>query len=261
MKPDLVLQWCVYCDYPLFRLFVQKYRDRFNKVILYPSRQHGVVDLEAFTKDAFKETWVDPVEIDYGTQDWRQAETMPCLDHLESDWVWFMEQDFFVSDWPKLFEDFDTQIKGGADMLGLWNNTHFPYMHPCCLLMRKELLDETNKDFSAHPEINGADHFSMLTRDAERLGAIMYKLTEDFENYFHLGGLTYPFQNWKGNGRDHFGVKNVEAYYVCMTEARKADVVQSPDYIKLSLEIEAELKRRYPDTDLENNKWRKFYAI
>ena len=261
MKPDIVMQWCVYCDYPLFRLFLKKYRDRFGKVILYPSRQHGNVDLEDFAKKAMPETWVNPVEIDYAKQDWRQAETEPCLKLSDSEWVWFMEQDFFTSNWESLFASIEVLEKQGIEMTGLWNPTHYSYIHPCFLLMKRELLEKTNKDFSAHPEINGCDHFAMITKDAVRLNAKIATFKEDWENYFHLGGLTYPFQNWKGDSTDHFGVKNPEAYYVYLNEARKVDVEQSPEYLKESAEIEAELKKRYLEVNLEDNEWLKFYQI
>lgn len=260
-KPDIVVQWCVHCDYPLFRKFIEKYRDRFGKVILYPSRQHGSVDLEAFAKENFDVTWVEPVEIDYGVEDWRQAETIPCLAHVTSDWVWFMEQDFFTDDWNRLFKEIDKAVEQDYDMIGLWNPTHYPYVHPCFLLMKTELLEETNKDFSAHPDINGCDHFAMLTRDAENLGAKIFKFEEQWPYLMHLGGLTYPFQNWKGNGKDHFGVKSPQAYYVYLNEARKADVPQSPEYLARSAEIEKELKKRYPEVNLEDNEWLKCYRI
>lgn len=261
MKPDVVVQWCVHCDYPLFRHFIQKYRDKFGKVILYPSRQHGTVDLEEFAKENFDITWVEPVEIDYAKEDWRQAETVPCLKHVTSDWVLFMEQDFFCSDWPALFNKIETLVENGVDMMGLWNPTHYPYVHPSFLLMKVELLEETKKDFRAHPEINGCDHFAMITRDAEGLGANIYKFEEDWENYMHLGGLTYPFQNWKGDGTDHFGVKSPEAYYVYLNYASGLKVPQSADYLAQSAEMENTLSSMFPNINLKENKWIKFFQI
>ena len=90
-----------------------------------------------------------------------------------------------------------------ADMIGWWNYTRFPYVHPCFLLIKRELLDKTKKDFRAHPETIGSDHFAMITKDAQELGAKIVKLQDlgwtDPEHAFHLGGLTYPYQDFKGD--------------------------------------------------------------
>ena len=262
MSIDVISQICVYCDYPLWRKMIQDNRDKFSKVILYPSKQHGVVDLEDFWLSQFPETWVKREPIDYGVTDWRQGETEPLIKESDAEWLWFMEADFFVSDWPKFFKDMEEAMKT-SDMIGCWSPSQFPYMHPCCLLMRRSLFDKTNKDFRAHPEILGSDHFAMLTRDAERLEAKITTLEDlgykEWEDYFHLGGLTYAYQDWKGSST-HFGMKNVEAYYVYLHHAAKADIVQSPKYLAQSNEIEKVLKSKYPNLDLENNKWTKFFT-
>lgn len=264
MNIDIISQICIYCDYPLYRAMLTKYRDKFNKIILYPSRHHGVTDLENFLKQQFPETWVKPVEIDYGIQDWRQAETEPCLALSDSEWVLFMEQDFFVKDWDKFWQDIEKAMET-ADVIGWWSASNFPYVHPCFLLIKREILDKTKKDFRAHPEINGCDHFAMITRDAEELGAKIVKLQDmgytNWEDAMHLGGLTYPYQNWKGDGTDHFGVGNPEAYYTYLYWARQAPVNQSPEYTTLSLEIEARLKELFPIFRPEDNIWVDFFKI
>lgn len=261
-RPDIVMQYCVFCDYPLWREWLKKYRDKFAKVILYPSKQHGTTDLEDFARKVIPETWVERPSIDYGKQDWRQAETDPCIALSDSEWILFMEQDFFCSDWDRLFGDMEKAMKE-ADMFGVWNASHFPYMHPCFLLIRRSTLDKTRKDFSAHPETPGSDHFAMLTRDAEKLGARLIKLEDygykEWEDYYHLGGLTYTFQDWKGNGKDVFGMKSPEAYYVYLHFAENADVEQSPEYLKQAKEIQDTLKGKYAHLDIENNVWTKFY--
>lgn len=267
MKPDLIAQYCIFCDYPLFRENLIKYRDRFNKIILYPSRHHGKIDLEHFAQKAIQEAWVKDHAIDWTTPniDWRQAEVEPCLKFVESDWIFFTEQDFFCKDWGKLFDDVDKASKT-ADMIGWWNPTHFPYVHPSCLFIKKEMFDKTKKDFRAHSEINGADHFSMITKEVWDLGGKIKTLQslgyEEWKDAFHLGGLTYVYQDWKGDGTDHFGVKNLEAFYVYNHLIREAKVEQNVSFLALSREIETSLRQRFPeliDIDFENNKWREFF--
>lgn len=203
-KPDIIMQWCVYVDFPFWRLWLKKYRAKFNKVILYPSRQHGVIDLEHYIEEQVPETWITGDVINWTEPglDWRQREVTPCLQEIESDWILFMEADFFCDNWDKLFLDIEKAMET-ADMIGWWSPSVFPYIHPCFLLIKRELLNKTNKDFRAHPEIDGSDHFAMITRDTEKLGAKIVKLQDlgwtEPEHAFHLGGLTYPYQDFKGD--------------------------------------------------------------
>lgn len=261
---DLLSQVCIYVDYPLWRTWVKKYRSKFNKVILYASRHHGVIDLEEFWRKELPETWVS-TEIDWTTPniDWREVETLPLLEQSNAQWILFMEADFFCDDWDKLWADIEREMDNGAEMIGWWNETSFSYMHPCFLLIKRELLDKTNKDFRAHPEIPGCDHFAMITHDVQELGAKIVKLQDlgwkDWENAFHGGGYTYPLQNWKGDRTDHFGVASPEAYYTYLYWARQAPVGQSSEYIELSLEVEERLKELFPIFKPGDNRWVKFF--
>lgn len=262
---DIVSQICVFNDNPIWRAHIKKYRSKFNKVILYPSRHHGVIDLEEFWRKVFPETWVTGHTIDWTMPgiDWRQAETEPCLELSDADWILFTEADFFVDNWDKLLIDIEAAMQT-SDIIGWYNQTAFPYIHPCFLLVKRELLEDTKKDFRAHPEIDGSDHFSMITHDALRVGAKLTKLQDlgwiDWENAYHGGGFTYPYQNWKGDGTDIFGVASPEAFMVYNYFSRKAQVEQSPLYANLSLEIENRLKTFFPILKLDNNRWTKFYA-
>lgn len=261
---DVITQYCVYNDYPIFRYNMQRFRHRFDKIILYPSRHHGYIDLEEWTKKIFPETWVERENIDYGVQDWRQAETEPLLKHSNAEWLYFAEQDFFVKDWDMFWALIDKTMPK-ADAIGWWNPTAFPYIHPSCFLIRREVFEKTKKDFRAHPEIPGADHFAMLTRDLEDMNARIVKLQDiGYENWtsaFHLGGLTYPYQNWKGDGTDHYGVGNPEAFYVYNHFSRHAPVVQNKGYLDLSKAVEKGLEERYGYTAnlKRTNVWREFF--
>lgn len=267
MKPDLLLQWCVYADYPLYRAWAAKYRNKFNKIIIYPSRQHGVVDLEEFAKRVFPETWVERENIDYGVTDWRQGETEPLLKHVESDWIYFSEQDFFCKNWDKFFEDIERESKT-SDMMGLWNPTHFPYVHPSCLLIKTEVFNMTNKDFRAHPEINGADHFSMITRDVIDRGGLRIRTLQNMgydadmhpdADCFHLGGLTYVYQDFKGKDTV-FGVKSPEAFMTYNYQIRQLDIEQNPEFLGLSQDIENILLDKL-NMSPRDNEWTKFFTI
>lgn len=264
MNIDVISQYCVYNDYPIFRYNTQKHRDNFRKVILYPSRHHGVIDLEGFSKKNFPQvTWVEPVPIDYGVEDWRQAETIPCLKQSDADWILFMEQDFFVKDWDKLYTMLAFNMKF-YDAIGWWNETAFPYLHPCFFLIKRELFEKTQKDFSAHPEIPGCDHFAMLTRDIEKAGGKIRTFQQmgykNWETAFHLGGLTYPYQNFDGKNTV-FGVGNLEAFYVYNYHSMIAPVFHDDRYLDLAKQISKILEPRFPKVNPEDNQFTKFFKL
>lgn len=262
-RPDVILQYCQYDDYPIFRRNLSKYRHRFNKVILYMSKHHGFRDFGDFSKDQIKETWVEPVPIDYGKEDWRMAEVTPCLKHVESEWVYFMEQDFFVEDWDKFYTDVE-KLSTECDMFGWAQNDTRPYIHPCSLFIKRELLDRTSKDFSAHPEVLDSDHFAQITQDAIKLGAKIIKFQDigynNWENAFHMQGLTYPYQNWSTDRI--FGVTNPEAFFVYNYFSRLAPVPQDPRYIELSWEIHDYMVRNLGMEKInpEESRFKKFYV-
>ena len=67
MNIDIISQICIFNDYPIYRQLLAKYRDKFRKIILYPSRHHGVIDMEEFMRRVFPETWVTGHTIDWTT--------------------------------------------------------------------------------------------------------------------------------------------------------------------------------------------------
>lgn len=270
MSIDVISQVCQYVDFPLWRAWIKKYRGKFNEVICYPSKQHGTLDLEEYWKQNFKENFVRDHVIDWTTPgiDWRQVECDPCVKRSKAEWIWFQEADFFCKDWDKLFKDIEKAMET-SDMIGLWNETHFPYVHPSCLLIKREMLDKTSKDFSAHPEINGADHFAMLTKEVQDLGGKITTLQDMGYNCdmspdadcFHLGSMTYTYQDWDGGTEnDRIGARSPEAFMVYNHWMRKESDLD-PRFVQMSIDIENFFKSRFPDLDLENNEWVKFFKI
>lgn len=265
MNIDILSQVCVFNEYPLWRSMLTKYRTLFKKIILYPSRHHGFIDEEVFMREVFPETWINNHYIDWAkAPDWRQEETMPLIEQSDAEWVLFLEQDFFVDNWDKLWKDIEKAMEY-SDAIGWWNQTAFPYLHPCFLLIKREVLNRTKMDFSAHPEIPGCDHFAMITRDLEAMGAMITKLQDlgwiNWLNAFHLGGITYPYQNWKGDGTDVFGVGNIPAFYAYNEASRKVDIEKDLQYLNLSLKIKEELEKQFPNIKETSKEWNHFFKI
>lgn len=264
-KIDLLMQHSIYCDYPVWRLHLKRNRDVFNKVILYPSDHYRKVSFKDFVQKVIPETWVTPVEIDWSKADWRQVETIPMLNQSNAEWVYFNEPDWFVKDYQKFYEKVIETMEKGAEAIGWMNMTNFPYLHPSSLFVKRSVLEKTQKDFSAHSEINGCDHFAMITHDLKKLGAKIVTFEElgfkDFEDCFHLGGLTQNFIEIAENN-PYTSWHRAEIFFVQNYWSRKADVEQSPLYLNISLQMEQLMKEGVPECknlDPETSEWSKFF--
>ena len=172
-RPDLVITFIKHCDYPLFRVFLRKYRDHFNKVIIYWSEHNRFPYLDHFIHEAIKDldiTFIDPTLTDWGTEDWRNHATNEMLKYSDSEWICSIEQDWFSSNWEELFE-ITFKAMETNDLIG-WDaqaGDGGRYIHPAFWFIRREMLEKTNKDFAAHDNL---DHFGFITRDVDRSSLI-----------------------------------------------------------------------------------------
>src|SRR3990167_4077114 len=267
MNVDLLAQHSIYIDYPIWRMNLQRHRDRFNKVILYPSDHNRDYSFKDFLLEQIPETWETDHKIDGTTSgiDWRQAETEPMLPLVESEWIYFNEQDWFVKDYDKFYDKVQEAMKT-ADAIGWWNPTNFPYLHPASFFIKRETLEKTQKDFRAHPEIPGCDHFAMLTRDLEKIGAkiVTYQdLGFNCDNFsspldaFHLGGLT---SNYIDSGNENYKFHRADQFYVYNWWSRQAPVPKSKAYLDLSSTVEQLVKQQLTEEiDPKTSMWAEFF--
>src|SRR3990167_9791666 len=251
---DLLIQCCIYLDYPIFRLHLQRYRDRFQKIILYPSDHNRELSFKPFLYEQIKETWIKDHTIDWTTPsiDWRQAETEPMLPYSDAEWIYFTEPDWFIKDHTKFYDTVEKAM-ATADAIGWWNPTNYPYLHPACFFIKREVLEKTQKDFRAHPEINGCDHFAMLTRDLEKLGAKIVTLQDLGFNCevvpeadcFHLGGITSNIIDSVVN--PNFVFHRPDIFYIYNYWSRQVSLPRRMEYLALSSKVEAILKEKHPE--------------
>jgi len=261
MKKSLIISWISSCDYPLFRVWLEKYHGYFDEIIIYWDIQFRHPIFWAFIQQSLSHLpnirFIDPVPYEYGVGDWRSTATNELVRHATGDWLISIEQDWFCKDWDSLFRSMDESMKH-YDMFGWWNPTNNPYIHPAFWGIKRELFEKTNKDFSAHPEINGSDHFAMITYDAEKLGANIDKYGGDFHPdslCFHLGGVNQNYLNGLTNG---FEFHRPEVFAIYNYECGLANVKQDPRFLELSEDIEAKLLSQLP-VDIGNNQWTKFF--
>lgn len=267
MKKSLLISWISGCDYPLFRLWLDKYGNRFDEILIYWDVQFRHPFFWAFIQQSLSHLpnvkFLDPVEYQYGVGDWRNVSTNELVKHATGDWLISIEQDWFTRDWEWMWEKIEIGMNQ-ADLFGWMNMSANPYIHPAFWFIKRELLEKTNKDFAAHPEINGSDHFGTITYDAQRIGAKIVSLQDlgvncDFSidsDAFHLGGVN---QNYLNGLNPEFKFHRPEAFAVLNYENRQAQVVQDPKFITLSQGIEQRMV--ITEFDLSNNEWTKFFKI
>jgi len=251
MKPDLLLTQIKHCDYPVFRLFLKRYRNFFGKITVFFNENNRFPYLDHFMHSALESLgdilFLDQTEIDWGKQDWRNVSTNYMLHFSTSEWVCSVEQDFFSKDWDRLLNSVRMAMKTN-DLIGWWQENN-KYIHPSFWFIRRELLNQTNKDFAAH---DGHDHFGWITKDVEKLNGKIKTTQEmgfkDFTDCFHLGGVN---QNYLEGLKPEYVFHRPDWFYIYNYWCRKADVIQSPLFTEISLKIEERLKRMFPNINPE----------
>lgn len=264
MKPDLLITAIKHADYPVWRATLRKYRSWFGKVIIYFSEHNRFPYFDHFIQDSLKDLdvlFLDPILTDWSTQDWRNVSTNEMIKHSTSEWVCSVEQDWFSNNWEKLLSSVEDGSKT-ADLIGWWQ-PNGKYIHPAFWFMKREMLERTTKDFSAHGQY---DHFGWITDSALNNGAKILTtqdmgfkdLDQGIPDAFHLGGVN---SNELNGLQDGFAFHRPEIFMVYNYWGRKANVIQDIKHLDLSIKLEDKLKKTFPSIDLENNVWSQFFQI
>lgn len=118
-----------------------------------------------------------------GEEDWRNVATREALQYSNSEYIWFTEQDFNVTD-DKFWSDVEQHLSAKKAVIGVMQGQR---LHPCCMFVRREVLEQTRRDFGIVPNVS--DHFSMITSDLESMGTEFTLL--DKNTYYHMNGLSH----------------------------------------------------------------------
>ena len=186
MKADLIIVWPTNCDYPLFRSFLRTNRDKFARVIISFSEVPHGDDFHMFVTETLKEDAClfafTPVS---SPGDWRNNAVNFALLMSDAEWVWFMEQDFFVLH-EKFFDQVDIMSEYN-DVIGIKEDER---LHPCCLLMKREIIEKTSKNFGIVP--NKLDHFGIIQKELEEMQDIKIDIISS-SYYHHMAGLSHNY--------------------------------------------------------------------
>jgi len=192
MKPDLIVSQPRSVDYPIWRFTIQKCRRDFDQVLVVVHEDHRDLDNREWIRTHFPEGELLEADPTLPGQDWRNNCIQPALRKSRSEWVLFMEQDFLPEDdlfFKRVFAK--TEDK---DVIGFADGNHWSInvrLHPAFLLLRRELIEKTDKNFSA---VWPWDHFGLFCNELLELSPRFMSLQDLGETKWkHLQGLTSNF--------------------------------------------------------------------
>lgn len=212
IKPDVILSWPRNTDYPVWRQMIRENRERFNEIIIVFTETNFGPDYRTFLKEAMFQDHVLMVQSPEirGEDDWRNVAVNFGLMHsLHSEWIWFTEQDFFPS--AAFWEEVE-EHKDSFDVLAVYDDTR---MHPCSILIRRETLNKTKKNFGIVKD--ELDHFGLVQKQLEGNDTIrIYKMIP--YNYNHMAGLSHNMRLVLEGGKPNHRVDQFNQYLLqCMS--------------------------------------------
>jgi len=184
MTIDLITVWPRNCDYPLWRQLIRDTRAKYGKVIIVFMETNAGPNYMDFIRGAMVGddiTFIEPQPTPPG-EDWRHIATNAALAKSDGDWVFFTEEDFY----PGIgFDDqLDNLSREDCDVMAVYQG---PRMHPCCIYIKRNVLEKTHKNFAIVPD--KTDHFYLIQKDLEDNKALIGIINQS--TYFHYNGLSH----------------------------------------------------------------------
>ena len=183
MKADLIVCNQRHVIFPLWMEFIQDNRDRFDKVIIvFTDMKVPDLDYRNYMQDQMEKdkiTFLDCLPVE-GDEDWRNKAINMALTVSEAEWIYFTEQDFLPNE--RFWKEIDA-LSNRTDVFGWYQGGR---LHPCCIFIKRELLNRTHKDFGVTKDVS--DHFGKFQEDLDKkdiiIGVIHPTLGE------HMNGLS-----------------------------------------------------------------------
>ena len=241
-------------DYPIWRAQLQWFSPYFDKNIVVFSGAVDDYDYSSFVREGMgtiqnKMTFIEG-EAPRGDQDWRDVAVNQALKESNSEWVLFLEQDFFWK--SRNFLQTVLEATQDYDAIGFWEANR---LHPAFLLVKRDFIEKTQKDFSVHHDIQ-LDHFGIFARDLVAAGARIGELEKlglkMGESWYHLQGLTHNYSLCKSG--DLTRIFKKDEFLTYNKKARNINERQSDKFIELSIASENMLGRYEPQEWL-NDFW------
>lgn len=185
-KPDVIISWPDNNDYPLWRKFIKENRETFDKVIIVFTKTHSEVNYKEFVTDHTQDCTLLECPSLISGEDWRSVAVNYGLSFSSSEWVWFTEQDFYITD-ELFWEDVNQVIRENmSDFIGVLEGQR---IHPCSMFVKRSVIDRTSKFFGIVPD--KSDHFFVFTQEVRKLLPALAFV--DRKYWKHYNGLSHNF--------------------------------------------------------------------
>lgn len=234
MKADIVICHPRDVVYPLWMYRMNRDRDLFGRIIVVMNKLVYPRDYTDYIEKTLKDATIIREHDERG--DWRNQAINEGLKYVVSPYVLFLEQDFLVRD--GFFKQLLEKI-GNYQVAGFFRGFR---LDPACLLVSKEVVDKTRKDFSAYPDIPPHDdHFCVFSKDVTSIGVWTTLKELGLTDYYHITGLTHNFRIDK----NYHNERQFYTYLVC---SDKLD--QPEDWKKLCADKVKAMKKHDLDKEV-----------
>jgi len=200
IKPDLIIISPVSVDYPIWRGWIKKYNNFFEKVCFVWSETHRGLDVRGFVEGDLKD--VKNIEYIYTTQwtpgkgDWANICMQEALKKSHANSFLLLHQDLLIKNdklLPTILQDEQNQLISFFE--GVRGCTRFC---PAFFLIHKDIYSQTSQDFSAgqvmwEGQLTSVDHLGKISVELLQIYP-QFKTLSDFgflepDDYEHIKGL------------------------------------------------------------------------
>jgi len=205
---DLLCVWPQHTDFPLWREYIRRDRDKFAKVIIAFTDMNVLPDNRQFIKDAMVKDRIHFVESDKSKagRDWRSVAVNKALELSTAPWVWFTEQDFIITN-PVFWDQ--TWKKIQKDNLESFIYVEGERPHPASWFVMRDLIEETSRDFGVIKDVS--DHFSVFFRELCGLDTKIGYLKPN-STFYHLNGLSQNMYLLQSGQEPNFKIPEFKNY-------------------------------------------------
>ncbi len=241
---DIIISWPDSVDYPNWRSFIKKNRQRFANVFVVFTATNSEKNYVNFVSSSMSDdniTFLYPPHnsplANSHFEDWRNRSVNQALDLSKSEWVWFTEQDFIIKNNDEFWLNIYSLIKE-FDVIGYregqGEGLDMSRYHPACLFVKRQIIDKTDRYFGIVPDV--LDHFAVFSQQINLQNCKVTLL--DKNNFTHMNGLSHNFNLMQRGEEIVYYPLDFQLYLKdCLL---LNDVEINDDYKKIIIE-------RYPD--------------
>lgn len=182
-------------------------RSRFGKVIIcLTDMSIRDPDYRLYLKESLSRYGIIFLDIPRAEsgQDWRNEAIDRALKVSDGDYVLFTEQDFLPTDNETFWSMVDCDLDDEKEVITVLQGDRW---HPCFLLVKRDLLEKTSKDFGVVTD--RLDHFGKFQQELEEINP---KLSFIQNCWHHMNGLSQNLYLLQAGENPNYNPKEFKKY-------------------------------------------------